>query len=29
MVLIAYYGWDEEELNKYFIASWMHQHGGY
>jgi AcrR family transcriptional regulator len=27
--LIAYYGWDEEELNKYFIASWMHQHGGY
>ena len=27
--LIAYYGWDEEELNNYFIASWMHQHGGY
>ena len=27
--LIAYYGWDEEELNKKFIASWMHQHGGY
>jgi AcrR family transcriptional regulator len=27
--LISYYGWDEEEVNKYFIASWMHQHGGY
>jgi len=27
--LIAYYGWDEKELNEYFIASWMHQHGGY
>ena len=27
--LKAYYGWDEEQLNKYFIASWMHQHGGY
>ena len=27
--LKAYYGWDEEDLNKYFIASWMHQHGGY
>jgi AcrR family transcriptional regulator len=27
--LQAYYGWDEEKLNKYFIASWMHQHGGY
>jgi AcrR family transcriptional regulator len=27
--LKAYYGWEEEDLNKYFIASWMHQHGGY
>jgi AcrR family transcriptional regulator len=27
--LITYYGWDGEELNTYFIASWMHQHGGY
>jgi AcrR family transcriptional regulator len=27
--LIAYYGWDKEELNNNFIAAWMHQHGGY
>ena len=27
--LIAYYGWNEQELTEYFIASWMHQHGGY
>jgi AcrR family transcriptional regulator len=27
--LIAYYGWGEERLNAYFIAAWLHQHGGY
>ena len=27
--LIAYYGWNAEELTEYFIAAWMHQHGGY
>jgi len=27
--LKAYYGWDEEQLNAYFIESWLHQHGGY
>jgi len=27
--LLAYYGWDEQPLNEYFITSWMHQHGGY
>jgi len=27
--LKAYYGWDEEHLNDYFITSWLHQHAGY
>ena len=27
--LQAYYGWDEERLDAYFIASWLHQHAGY
>ena len=27
--LKAYYGWEEERLNAYFITSWLHQHGGY
>jgi AcrR family transcriptional regulator len=27
--LEAYYGWDEDRLNTYFIAAWLHQHGGY
>ena len=27
--LISYYGWVEERLNAYFIAAWLHQHGGY
>jgi AcrR family transcriptional regulator len=27
--LKAYYGWDDDRLNAYFIAAWLHQHGGY
>jgi len=27
--LKAYYGWDEERLDAYFIATWLHQHAGY
>lgn len=27
--LIAYYGWDKEDLDNNFIVAWMHQHGGY
>jgi AcrR family transcriptional regulator len=27
--LKAYYGWEQERLDAYFIASWLHQHAGY
>ena len=27
--LKAYYGWEQERLDAYFIAAWLHQHGGY
>ena len=27
--LQAYYGWDAERMDAYFISSWLHQHAGY